>query len=132
MPGKYVATNKEALDSGLIDVVMPAATELANIRVSKVVLIRSEQHAVLSMPEFLELFNENWRFVVKCEVMARKMIVGLRGVMVSQACVLIHYDEDDFNVVRTLILVEIIFIQSSCWSHISLGILSRERNMGPS
>ncbi|KAF8334202.1 Vps54-like protein-domain-containing protein [Cantharellus anzutake] len=85
IPDKYITTNKEALSSGLIDAVMPAATELANIRVSKVILVRSEQHGVLSMPEFLELFNESWRFVVKCEVLARKMIVGLRGVMVSQA-----------------------------------------------
>ena len=121
-----MATNKEALDSGLIDVMMLVVTELANICISKVILIHSEQHAMLLMPEFLELFNENWHFVVKCKVMACKMIIGLCGVMVSQVSVLILYDEDGFNMVRTLILGEIIPIQPSCWSCISLGILSGE------
>lgn len=97
-------TNKEALGPRLIDAVVPAATELANIRVSKVIVIRAEQHAILSMPEFLELFNENWRFVVKCEVMARKMIVGLRGVMVSQVCLLLHCNGGSCNGWRSLIL----------------------------
>ena len=64
--------------------VLPTATELANTRLSKVVMVRSEQHASLALSEFLVLFNEGWAFVVKCEIMARKMIVGLRGVMVSQ------------------------------------------------
>lgn len=74
---------REALEL-LLSEVLPAATELANTRVSKIVLARAEQHALLDLPEFLELFNESWNFVVRCEVMARKMIVGLRGVMVSQ------------------------------------------------
>lgn len=29
-------------------------------------------------------FNESWRFVVGCEVICRRMIVGLRGAVVSQ------------------------------------------------
>jgi vacuolar protein sorting-associated protein 54 len=77
--------NQQALGAVLPEV-LPAATELANTRLSKVVVVRSEQHASLALSEFLVLFNEGWAFVVKCEIMARKMIVGLRGVMVSQVC----------------------------------------------
>lgn len=76
-------SNQQAIDKVFPDV-LPAAAELANMRMSKVVTVRSEQHASLALLDFLVLFNEGWSFVVKCEVMARKMIVGLRGVMVSQ------------------------------------------------
>lgn len=79
------SANQQALGAVLPEV-LPAATELANTRLSKVVMVRSEQHASLALSEFLVLFNEGWAFVVKCEIMARKMIVGLRGVMVSQVC----------------------------------------------
>lgn len=46
--------------------------------------MRVEQHATLQLPEFVEFFNESWSFVVKGEVVCRRMIVGLRGVVVSQ------------------------------------------------
>jgi vacuolar protein sorting-associated protein 54 len=64
---------------------LPTVIELANTRVSKVVSVRSEQHAALDLPSFLVFFNESWEFVVKSEVLARRMIVGLRGVLVNQA-----------------------------------------------
>jgi vacuolar protein sorting-associated protein 54 len=85
VPDALRAANQQALE-GVLPEVLPAATELANARLSKVVMVRSEQHASLPLSEFLVLFNEGWAFVVKCEIMARKMIVGLRGVMVSQVC----------------------------------------------
>lgn len=47
--------------------------------------MRAEQHAQLPLPAFHALFEVTWQFVVACEVLCRKMIVGLRGAVVSQA-----------------------------------------------
>lgn len=60
---------------------------MANSRMAKVVMVRSDQHASLPLKDFLVVFNEGWSFIIRCEVMARKMIVGLRGVMMSQVLV---------------------------------------------
>jgi vacuolar protein sorting-associated protein 54 len=46
--------------------------------------MRADQHVKLDLREFIEIFNECWSFVVRCEVICRRMIVGLRGVVVSQ------------------------------------------------
>lgn len=62
-----------------------AAAELANSRASKVLAVRSEQHAALELASFVELFGSTWQFVVACEVICQKMIVGLRGTIVNQA-----------------------------------------------
>ncbi|KAF8590066.1 Vps54-domain-containing protein [Ramaria rubella] len=62
-----------------------SACELANARASKVISVRAEQHAQLSLPEFYALFEATWQFVLGCEVLCRKMIVVLRGAVVSQA-----------------------------------------------
>jgi len=75
--------NQHALDTMIPDV-LPIAAELANSRISKIVMVRSDQHASLPLKEFLVVFNEGWSFIIRCEVMARKMIVGLRGVVMSQ------------------------------------------------
>jgi vacuolar protein sorting-associated protein 54 len=72
-----------ALQEDLSDVLASAA-ELSNTRAAKVVGYRSEQHATLDLGSFLGFFNESWSFVVKCEVLCRRMIVGLRGAVVSQ------------------------------------------------
>jgi hypothetical protein len=64
--------------------VLASAAELSNTRAAKVVGYRSEQHATLDLGSFLSFFNESWSFVVKCEVICRRMIVGLRGAVVSQ------------------------------------------------
>ncbi len=45
---------------------------------------RSEQHAALDFVEFLSVFSETWGFVINTETIGRRMIVGLRGVIVSQ------------------------------------------------
>jgi hypothetical protein len=45
---------------------------------------RSFQHAVLSLEQFVQIFNVSWSFVLACEVVAGRMIVSLRGVTASQ------------------------------------------------
>lgn len=67
-----------------------SATELSNSLAAKVMSKRSEQHAALTLFEFYTLFNEAWDFVVQCEVLCRRMIVGLRGVIVSQSKVFLQ------------------------------------------
>jgi len=66
--------------------VLSSMAELANVRASTAISARSEQHASLPLPEFLDLFNHSWNFVLKCEIICRRMIIGLRGVVVSQVC----------------------------------------------
>lgn len=71
----------------LIDIsdVVHAAAELANVRFSKVIGVRGEIHARLSLADFVDVFEATWSFVVGCEVVCKRMIVGLRGVIVGQA-----------------------------------------------
>ena len=38
----------------------------------------------MELADFLVFFNDSWAFVVKCEVLSRRMIVGLRGTVVGQ------------------------------------------------
>ncbi|WVQ64963.1 uncharacterized protein L199_003133 [Kwoniella botswanensis] len=59
--------------------------ELAHTRASKILAVRAEQHASLGLEEFVEIFKENWKFILNTEKIAGKMIVGLRGVTASQA-----------------------------------------------
>lgn len=66
---------------------LSSTVESANVLMSKVLSTRAEQHAKLDLREFVEVFNECWSFVVRCEVTCKRMIVGLRGVVVSQVCV---------------------------------------------
>ncbi|KAI5479336.1 GARP complex component Vps54 [Pseudohyphozyma bogoriensis] len=73
-----------SLASDVADVVH-AAAELANLRFSKVIGVRTEVHSNLALEEFLEIFDASWGFVVQCEIICQRMIVGLRGVMVGQA-----------------------------------------------
>lgn len=65
--------------------ILTSACELANSRATKVLAVRSEQHVQLGLSEFHALFEGTWQFVLACEVLCRKMIVVLRGVIVSQA-----------------------------------------------
>ena len=66
--------------------VAQATAELANIRLAKIVASRADAHAALALSEFVVVFHESWQFVLQCEVICRKMIVGLRGVIVGQVC----------------------------------------------
>ncbi|KAF5381030.1 hypothetical protein D9615_004150 [Tricholomella constricta] len=70
--------------------ILSSAAELANTQAAKVISLRVEEHAALELADFLVFFNESWGFVVRCEVLCRKMIVGLRGVVVSQAKVFLQ------------------------------------------
>ncbi|GLB34735.1 putative vps54-like protein [Lyophyllum shimeji] len=78
-----------AVQDELADVLSSAA-ELANTQAAKVISLRVEEHAALELADFLVFFNESWGFVVRCEVLCRKMIVGLRGTVVSQAKVFLQ------------------------------------------
>lgn len=80
------ADTRAALALDLGDTVHGAA-ELANLRFSKIVGVRSETHAALDLRDFAQLFHEAWAFVVQCEVACQRMIVGLRGVLVGQVCI---------------------------------------------
>lgn len=81
-PSDYPA-DISVLQDNLFDILSSSA-ELANILSSKLLSARAEQHTKLELQEFVELFNESWAFVVRCEVICRRMIVGLRGVVVGQ------------------------------------------------
>ncbi|GAA5904972.1 hypothetical protein JCM5296_005694 [Sporobolomyces johnsonii] len=73
-----------SLSTEISDVVH-AVAELANVRFSKVIGVRTEVHAHLQLAEFVDIFDASWAFVVQCEIICKRMIVGLRGAMVSQA-----------------------------------------------
>ncbi|GAA5910947.1 Vps54p [Sporobolomyces salmoneus] len=82
--GSTTDDSASSLSTEITDV-LTAVTELANVRFSKVIGVRSEVHAQLSLEHFLEIFDETWSFVLDCEVLVKRMIVGLRGAMVSQS-----------------------------------------------
>ena len=67
---------------------LSTTAELANVCAARVLTVRSEEHAKLELREFYELFNKTWDFVVRSEVLSRRMIVGLRGAIVGQVSVL--------------------------------------------
>ncbi|KAI9509602.1 Vps54-like protein-domain-containing protein, partial [Russula earlei] len=73
-----------AIHDSLFDALSSTA-ESANVLTSKVLSARADQHVKLGLHEFVEVFNECWSFVVHCEVICKRMIVGLRGAVVSQA-----------------------------------------------
>lgn len=75
---------EDAITTDISDVVHVIA-ELANLRFSKVIGVRTEVHAQLDLAAFLEIFDVSWTFVLQCELVCQRMIVGLRGVMVGQA-----------------------------------------------
>ncbi|KAF4576665.1 hypothetical protein EYR36_000738 [Pleurotus pulmonarius] len=79
----------QSLEEELADT-LSSATELSNSVAASLISPRSERHASLELPEFMQFFDESWSFVVKCEVICRRMIVGLRGVVVSQAKVFLQ------------------------------------------
>lgn len=62
-----------------------SAAELANTRSGKIFATRSEQHAALPLADFCAIYEAAWAFVLRSEVLNRKMIVGLRGVMLTQS-----------------------------------------------
>lgn len=83
-------SNEDSILASDISDVVHATAELANLRFSKVIGVRTEVHSNLSLPEFVEIFDASWAFVVQCEVVCQRMIVGLRGVMVGQSKVFLQ------------------------------------------
>lgn len=73
-----------SLQEELLDILSSTA-DLSNKLAAIVIGYRSEQHAQLDLPDFLTFFNASWGFVVQCEVICRRMIMGLRGVVLGQA-----------------------------------------------
>ncbi|GJN88723.1 hypothetical protein Rhopal_001689-T1 [Rhodotorula paludigena] len=78
------ADDASTLSTEISDVVH-AVAELANVRFSKVIGVRTEIHAHLALADFVAVFDLSWQFVVACELVCKRMIVGLRGAMVAQA-----------------------------------------------
>lgn len=83
------STPSTAIQDELSDVLFSAA-ELSNTQVARIISMRVEEHASLELPDFLAFFNESWTFVVNSEILCQRMIVGLRGVLVSQAKLFLH------------------------------------------
>lgn len=65
--------------------VVHAAAELANVRFAKIVSARAEMHACLALADLVDLCDLSWAFIVQCEVICTRMVVGLRGVLMSQS-----------------------------------------------
>ncbi|KAG6889819.1 hypothetical protein C0995_014296 [Termitomyces sp. Mi166 len=65
--------------------ILASAAELANTHSATLIAFRHDEHTALELADFISLFNNSWSFVVRCEVLSRRMIVGLRGVVVGQA-----------------------------------------------
>ncbi|KAH0830648.1 Vps54-domain-containing protein [Lanmaoa asiatica] len=65
--------------------ILSSAADLSNKLIAKVVSYRSEQLAQLDLPSFLVFFNQSWDFVIRCEVICQRMIMGLRGTILGQA-----------------------------------------------
>lgn len=72
-----------SLQEELLDILSSAA-DLSNKLAAMVIGYRSEQHAQLDLSSFLTFFNTSWDFVVQCEIICRRMIMGLRGVVLGQ------------------------------------------------
>jgi len=70
--------------------VLSSAADLSNKFVAIIIGYRYEQHAQLDLLGFLTFFNSSWGFVLQCEVICRRMIMGLRGVVLSQVGVFIN------------------------------------------
>ncbi|GAA5868850.1 hypothetical protein JCM3774_006774 [Rhodotorula dairenensis] len=86
LESRSTTTSEDAttLATEITDVVH-AVAELANVRFSKVIGVRTEVHAQLALADFVQIFDLSWDFVVQCERICQRMIVGLRGAMVAQA-----------------------------------------------
>lgn len=76
-------TDVNALQEDVADIVFSSG-ELSNTHAAKIIAYRSEQHAALDLGSFLTFFKDSFAFVVKCERICNKMIVGLRGPVMDQ------------------------------------------------
>ncbi|SPO23849.1 uncharacterized protein UTRI_03620_B [Ustilago trichophora] len=65
--------------------VVVASAEQAHSLCARLLGLRATTHAALELPPFLVVFQLCWSFVLSSEQLCRKMIVGLRGTVLSQA-----------------------------------------------
>lgn len=72
-----------SIQSDLADI-LSSATESAHAKAAKVLALRSEQNAALELADFLDIFGESWDFVIQTEGICRRMVVALRGVVITQ------------------------------------------------
>lgn len=108
--------------------ILASAGELANARAAKVISLRGEQHTALDLRDFWTFFNVSWEFVVKTEVICRRMIVGLRGVVVSQVSgTPLH----NFYPSLRLLAVEDVHPSLPSKSSLTIGQAGRGRAMEP-
>ncbi|THU85634.1 Vps54-domain-containing protein [Dendrothele bispora CBS 962.96] len=64
---------------------LTSSVELAHVLLSSLLSSRSPSHVSLPLPSFVEVFQTTWDFVISSEVICKKMIVALRGGVVTQA-----------------------------------------------
>lgn len=84
LPGQMPEARSSALQNELQDGIQ-ALADLANVRLARVVSSRAEIHSSLALADFVAVFNESWHFVLSCEVICKKMVIGLRSVLVAQS-----------------------------------------------
>ncbi|KAF9036624.1 vacuolar protein sorting-associated protein 54 [Panaeolus papilionaceus] len=81
-PQKSLDTN--SIDEDLQDV-LASATVLSSAQAGKVITYRTEQHTALELQDFLTFFNDSWAYLVKCEQVAKGMMIEFRGAINNQA-----------------------------------------------
>ncbi|WVQ74727.1 hypothetical protein IAR50_004331 [Cryptococcus sp. DSM 104548] len=64
---------------------LASASELAHTRTSKILSVRSDQHALLPLSSFLQLYNDTISFITATETLSGKSTTPLRGVLNAQA-----------------------------------------------
>ncbi|KAN0064753.1 hypothetical protein ACQY0O_001810 [Thecaphora frezii] len=73
-----------SLPATMADIVT-ACTELSHVLAARLIAIRSGTHTSMDLAPFLAVFQLCWSYVLSSELVCRKMIVGLRGAVLSQA-----------------------------------------------
>lgn len=88
IPNKHSipTTSFQSIAEDLADL-LSSTTELSHTTSAKLLQPRTETHSILPIPQFLALYYDSMAFVVKCEVICRRMVIGLRGVVIRQASV---------------------------------------------
>ena len=77
-PGSTAAATLDLED------ILASACDLANLRASKILGVRGEQHAGLKIEEFVQVYRANWDFITRTEELGGRAIPSLRGVVAAQ------------------------------------------------
>ncbi|ODN74901.1 hypothetical protein L198_08208 [Cryptococcus wingfieldii CBS 7118] len=64
---------------------LASSSELAHTRISKILSVRSDPHALLPLPSFLHLYTTTTSFITSTESLSGKSATPLRGVLNAQA-----------------------------------------------